>query len=136
MRQSYEERDGRQQFQLMFAGQRFAPNTTFFPNAVTDSRDATPDPFGFVVAPVQGPKDFDAFTPKLGIDYQMNDDHLLYAVIQKGFKSGGYNIGSSQLTPYKPEEIWSYELGFKSEWFDNRLRLNSSVFHYQYENLQ
>jgi iron complex outermembrane receptor protein len=136
MRHSNEERDGAQQFQLLFAGQRFAPNTLFFPNAVSDDRDAVPDPLGFVVAPVQGPAEFEAFTPKLGLDYRLNDDVLIYAQVQKGFKSGGYNIGSSQMTPFKPEKIWSYELGLKSEWLDRRLRINSALFHYRYENLQ
>lgn len=136
MRQSTEERDGRQQFQLLYGDQRFAPEVAFFPQAVSDSRDAIPDPLGFVVAPVNGPAEFKAFTPKLGLDYRFDDDILVYGQIQKGFKTGGYNIGSSQLDPYKPEKIWSYELGMKSEWLDNRLRLNSAVFHYRYDNLQ
>lgn len=136
MRHSNEERDGNQQFQLLLAGQRFAPNTLFFPNAVSDSRDATPDPLGFVVAPVKGPAEFEAFTPKLAIDYRVHDDLLIYAQVQKGFKTGGYNIGSSQMTPFKPEKIWSYEVGMKSEWLDRRLRVNSALFHYRYENLQ
>ena len=136
MRHSNEERDGRQQFQLLFGDGVFAPNALFFPGAITDSRNAQPDPLGFVVAPVHGPAEFEAFTPKLGLDYRLNEDKLVYFQIQKGFKTGGYNIGSSQLDPYKPEKIWSYELGLKSEWLDNSLRVNSALFHYRYENLQ
>lgn len=135
-RQSWEERDGRQQFQLLYAGQRFAPEVAFFPDAVTDGRDAVPDPLGFVVAPVSSPADFKSFTPKIALDYRINDDVMIYGLIQKGFKTGGFNIGSSQLTPYEPEKIWSYEGGVKSELFDRRLRLNSALFHYRYENLQ
>ena len=135
-RHSWEERDGRQQFQLLLGGQRFAPNTLFFPNAVSAERNAVPDPFGFVVAPVNGPKDFSAFTPKLSLDYRIDDDRLLYVLVQKGFKTGGYNIGSNQLTAYQPEKILSYELGIKSELLDNRLRLNAALFNYRYKNLQ
>lgn len=142
-RYSHEERDGRQAFDLTMrsptggADIRFAPEVLFFPNAVSDSRDGvTPDPFGFVVAPVIGPASFDSFTPKVGLDLQMSDKVLLYATIQKGFKSGGYNIGSSQRVPFEPESIWAYEAGVKSDLADGRVRINVAAFHYDYKNLQ
>jgi iron complex outermembrane receptor protein len=142
-RYSDEERDGRQDFELLSgspaggADVRVAPNVLLFPDAVSDSRDGVvADPFGFVVAPVEGPADFDAFTPKFGLEWQASDDVLLYASIQKGFKSGGYNIGSSQRTPFKPETIWGYEVGLKSTLADGAMTLNGAVFHYDYENLQ
>ncbi|MEO0436790.1 MAG: TonB-dependent receptor [Pseudomonadota bacterium] len=141
-RQSEEERDGRQDFELLVLapgteGIRFAPNTALFPNAVSDSREGVqPDPFGFVVAPVVGPETFSDFTPKFAVDYQANDELLLYASAQKGFKSGGYNIGSSQRTPFKQESIWGYEAGLKYVAPDGSLSLNTALFHYDYENLQ
>ncbi len=135
-RQSWEERDGVQRFELTLAGDRFAPNTVFFPDSVSEDRGAVPDPLGLVVGPVDGPEDFDSFTPMFTVEYRPSDEHMLYALAQKGFKSGGYNIGSGQLGAYKEEDIWSYELGAKSELFDRRVRLNSALFFYQYENLQ
>jgi iron complex outermembrane receptor protein len=70
---------------------------------------------------------WESWTPKFGLDFQVSDDVLLYASISKGFKSGGFN-GRSQNRPtfdvYDPEELWAYEIGIKSEWFDNRFRLN------------
>ncbi len=137
-RYSEEKRDGRQNFDLvMLPNTRIAPNTIFFPNAITEDRAAAqPDPFGFIIAPVNGPTTFSAFTPKIGIDYKPNDDVLLYASIQRGFKSGGYNIGSSQRDPFEPEKIWSYEIGARSELFDRALLLNASAFWYDYTNLQ
>jgi len=144
VRYSEEERDGRQAFDLAFlpamAGGdlvRFAPNVLFFPNAVSDSRDGVqPDPFGFVVAPVDGPAKFDATTPKISLEWTPNADTLVYASAQQGFKSGGYNIGSSQRTPFEPEEIWAYEVGTKASLMDQRLRLNAAAFLYDYTNLQ
>lgn len=143
-RYTRERRDGFQNFDLAFlpamAGGdtvRFAPVVAFFPNAVSDSRDGVvPDPFGFVVAPVEGPTTFDAFTPKFAIEWTPSQDILAYASAQRGFKSGGYNIGSSQRTPFEPETIWSYELGVKSQLLDNRLRVNAAAFYYDYSNLQ
>ena len=79
-----------------------------------------------------------AFTPKFGLDYQATSNVLLYASITKGYKSGGFNFSS--VTPvgasFDPEKLWSYEGGIKSEWFDHRLRLNLTGFHYDYTNLQ
>ena len=142
-RYSDEERDGHQVFELSIlsptggAPARFAPEILFFPNAVSEGRDGvTPDPFGFVVAPVDGPESFDAFTPKLALTYTVNEDWIVYASAQRGFKSGGYNIGSNQRVAYEPEKIWAYEVGLKGDFLDSRLRLNSAVFHYDYTNLQ
>lgn len=144
LRYSEEERDGAQAFDLAFLSPtpggdltRFAPNILFFPNAVSDSRDGVqPDPFGFVVAPVEGPTTFDATTPKIAFEWTPNDDILLYASAQKGFKSGGYNIGSSQRTPFQPEGIWAYETGAKTSLLDDQFRLNAAAFFYDYTNLQ
>ena len=78
----------------------------------------------------------DAFSWKLGLDYQASDDVLLYAGASRGFKSGGFNGGFiafdpdpvGALEPYNPEFVNAYELGIKSEWLDNMLRVNGAVF--------
>lgn len=78
---------------------------------------------------------FDAFTPKFGIRYEIDDDRSLYATVQKGFKSGGFAAGT--VTPaFAPEKIWSYEAGLKAQWFDRALTTNVAVYHYDYDNLQ
>ncbi len=144
IRFSEEERDGRQAFDLTILPTapggvpiRFAPEVAFFPNAVSDSRDGVqPDPFGFVVAPVEGPATFDATTPKIALEWEPASDTLLYVSAQRGFKSGGYNIGSNQRTPFEPEEIWAYEAGLKSSLASNRLQINAAGFFYDYTNLQ
>lgn len=142
-RYSDEERDGRQDFELLVQSPtggeptRFAPNVLLFPNAVSDSRDGVvPDPFGFVVAPVIGPSSFDDFTPKVALEYRYSDQTLFYVSAQNGFKAGGYNIGSSQREPFRPESIWGYEAGFKYTAADGRALINVAAFHYDYENLQ
>jgi iron complex outermembrane receptor protein len=40
------------------------------------------------------------------------------------------------VTPFAPERLTSYELGLKSEWFEQRLRLNAALFTSRYEDLQ
>jgi iron complex outermembrane receptor protein len=81
----------------------------------------------------------DVFTYKLGIDYQFTDDIMAYGTYTTGFKSGGWNARGSQpleLQPFDKEEVTSYEAGLRSEWFDNRLRTNLTIFLAQYEDLQ
>jgi iron complex outermembrane receptor protein len=82
---------------------------------------------------------WESWTPRFGLDFRVSDEVLIYASASKGFKSGGFN-GRSQNRPrfdvYDPEELWSYEIGFKSEWFDNRFRLNGAVFFNEYDGIQ
>ena len=82
------------------------------------------------------PATFTAFTPKIGLNYQLSDAVFAYASASRGFKSGGFNIGSYQNTPFNPEKIWSYEAGVKTDLLERRLRLNLAAFYYDYTDLQ
>ncbi|MFV3077677.1 TonB-dependent receptor [Niveispirillum fermenti] len=81
---------------------------------------------------------FDAVTPKFGLDYQVTSDIMLYASATRGFKSGGTSIFANNATDlsFAPETIWAYEGGIKSDLLDRRLRFNTSLFHYDYKDLQ
>jgi iron complex outermembrane receptor protein len=85
-------------------------------------------------------KNWDEFTPKVGLRFQVNDDLMLYALYSKGFRAGGFSgrPGTYEAagTPYNPETVDNYELGMKSELMDNRLRLNVSVFQMDYKDKQ
>jgi len=81
-----------------------------------------------------------AWTPKFGLNYKPTDDLLLYASATRGFKNGGFEYGATNAVDaargYAPEYLWAYEVGMKSDWFDNRLRLNLAGFYYDYKDLQ
>lgn len=83
---------------------------------------------------------WNSFTPKLGLDWKVSEDALLYASFSKGFKSGGWNprpIGANTgAAPFGPEKIRTYEFGAKTQWFDNRLTLNMAAFHSIYTDIQ
>ena len=79
---------------------------------------------------------FNSFTPKVGVNWQLSDDVFTYFSASRGFKSGGFNLGSYQNTPFDPETIWAYEIGAKGDFFDGRLRLNTALFLYDYTDLQ
>ncbi|MFC7050010.1 TonB-dependent receptor [Emcibacter nanhaiensis] len=79
------------------------------------------------------------FTPKVGLDYHVNDDVLLYASFSKGFKSGGWNprpLDPLEFKPYGQENLTAYEMGVKSRLLDNRMTLNVAGFYSQYNDLQ
>ncbi len=82
---------------------------------------------------------WDSVTPMLSVDYQVSDSSMIYASVSKGFKSGGFNgraNSDSDVSSFKPETVWTYEVGGKSQFLDNRLRLNYAVFTSDYEDFQ
>jgi iron complex outermembrane receptor protein len=78
-------------------------------------------------------KTFAAFTPKVGLQYDVAADVLVYASFSQGFKSGGYDLRATtlngSLTPYKPETITAYEVGWKSALFANHITANLAAFY-------
>lgn len=83
---------------------------------------------------------WDEFTPKLGVRYRLDDDAMVYATYSKGYRSGGFNGRVDELAsatvPYNPETVDNYELGFKSEWANGRMRLNGALFYMDYKDKQ
>jgi iron complex outermembrane receptor protein len=107
-----------------------------------DPTDATPGIPLFPGQPydVKADDSWDSTTGRLGLDYRTGAGNLLYASISKGFKSGIFpsqnnvvqNVGEA--TP--PEEVWSYEVGAKTQWFEDTLRANLALFYMDYQDLQ
>lgn len=96
-----------------------------------------------VLAPNIGPRSIERSDDNLSAsligEWRPNDNTLAYATFSQGYKSGGFNVFS--VTPaddaaYLPETVNNYEVGYKGEFFDNRLRVNASIFYMQYQDLQ
>jgi iron complex outermembrane receptor protein len=102
-----------------------------------------------------GEKTFKQFTPRASLSYQPNDDNTIYVSWSKGFKGGGFDPrGLSSAAPdlngngtreadeifdyflFDPEQVTSYELGYKASLFDRRLRLAAAVFTARYKDVQ
>ncbi len=100
------------------------------------------DEDGFIVPIVatDATKSFNDTSYRLGVNYKTDNGSLLYATVSSGYNSGGFSGGAAtdaaQLQPYRPESLTAYEAGFKTELLDRRLRWNSSVFAYRYQDLQ
>jgi len=78
-------------------------------------------------------------SPMGDISFQWTDDLMTYARASRGYTSGGFNpTGSSPefFLPFRPETLWAFEAGIKSQWFDNRLRLNADGYFSYYKDLQ
>src|SRR6202011_139723 len=78
---------------------------------------------------------------KLQLDYTPQPGELLYAGISRGVKGGGFNTNVSgnltnEATPFKPEHAYTYEVGSKVDLLDKHLRINSSVYYYDYKQYQ
>jgi iron complex outermembrane receptor protein len=75
---------------------------------------------------------FEAFTPKFGLEHKFDPDVLGYVSVSRGFKAGGFN-GLSRApavlnTVYRPQTVWAYEAGLKAETFGRKLLTNLAVF--------
>ncbi|WP_324171837.1 TonB-dependent receptor [Sulfurimonas sp.] len=79
---------------------------------------------------------FKAILPKFSASFVGDDKHMPYLTISKGYKSGGFNLQNNQGEKYDPEYTWNYELGLKLNWLDNRLSLNTAIYHIDWQDLQ
>lgn len=73
--------------------------------------------------------------PRVVLNYYPTEDLMLWASYANGYTAGGFNslqVGSN----FDPEEVDNYELGMKSEWLDNKLRFNASIYQYYYKDKQ
>ncbi|MBY6191151.1 TonB-dependent receptor [Microbulbifer agarilyticus] len=82
------------------------------------------------------------FTPRVGLDYQVSDDAMVYASYSSGFKSGGFDMrGVATANPqttegYAPETVDTVEFGWKLDLLNNRMRLNGALFRADYTDMQ
>ncbi len=94
-----------------------------------------------LATPFTGKRDFSKFTWNLMANYKMTDAVNLYARIATGYRSGGFNAGdnpsdgSTNLPSFEEESLTSYEVGFKSQLFNNRVRLNASAYRNVFDDL-
>lgn len=85
-------------------------------------------------------KDFTNFNPSGVVSYDIDEDMTVYGKIETGYKSGGTSQRSAREDLFQQgfdeEEIISYELGFKGEFWDGRGRYNSALFFMDIDGLQ
>jgi iron complex outermembrane receptor protein len=98
----------------------------------------------FARPPVSEGEDFSDLAPRFVARYQVNDDVSVYGTISKGYKAGGVAVGNNTNAegqpgfgvPFNEETLWNYEIGFKGEFMDRRVRLNGAFFILDWSDLQ
>jgi outer membrane receptor protein involved in Fe transport len=92
-------------------------------------------------------------TPRIGISYQAGGHHLVYASAAKGYRIGGANPAVGQFcygpgsalerigldnvpATYDSDSVWSYEIGSKSRFADDRVLLNASAYLIRWRQIQ
>ena len=96
-------------------------------------RDPSPELYT-TTSDTLGRTNFNALSPKLSLDYQVNNNSLWYGSYSKGFRAGGLSPLSSDpsqppLVGYLPEYSNNFETGIKNNWLNNKLILNIALFY-------
>ena len=125
------------------------------------SRNSAVMPASESASPSRTTSDFDGkrkdnkFTPRASVSFKPNDNHNIYLSYSQGFKGGGFDPrGLTTAAPdmdgdgdrdaddiyefmdFEPETVTSYELGWKGELFDKRLRMAVALFRANYKDVQ
>jgi iron complex outermembrane receptor protein len=100
-----------------------------------------PDPAFPIVPDTSGGENFNAFSPKAGIQYQVSDEQLLYLNYSRGYRAGGFTtLGSDPSQPplysYDPETSNNIELGWKNNFWNRKIILNAAIFYSFINNAQ
>lgn len=74
-------------------------------------------------------------THKLNVTYKFDSQKLAYFTYSTGFRPGGVNRAGA-LPPYGADYLSNYELGWKTSWFDHKLRFNGAVYEEEWDNFQ
>lgn len=105
----------------------------------------TTHPFGgFTSSPI-GPQSntggFNNITYKGNISYKINKDFLVYFNAQSGFRIGGLNAANLPFTSeiprtFRPDSLWSYEIGLKGSALERRLNFDIAAYAIRWNDIQ
>jgi len=76
---------------------------------------------------------------KLGVEYDLSEQHLTHASISRGYKAGGVNTDGSipqNLLNFETEYLWNFEVGVNSSWMNDAVTTRVSAFFAQRRNQQ
>jgi iron complex outermembrane receptor protein len=94
-----------------------------------------PEPQGLQGVPYSTSGSWSDVSPRVVLDYKLNPNAMLYASVAKGFTPGGFDSVAIN-GKYDNEDVWNYEVGFKTVFPDAHLLLNGALYYYAYKNKQ
>jgi iron complex outermembrane receptor protein len=75
--------------------------------------------------------------PRFSLAYRHSDDFNTYVSAARGFKAGGFNLTApTGSESFGTETSWTYELGAKTQWLEDRLTANAAVFFVDWDDMQ
>ena len=87
-----------------------------------------------------GSKSWTNWQPKVGLQWFSSENTQWYASYTSGFRSGSYNVrtpaGTTDLLPADEETTDAYELGVKTSFMDERIRINAALFRNDIDDFQ
>ena len=117
LRYSYDEKDGSDSYFVQYVGD---PDD---PAVYRDVKD-----------------DWNKVTWRIGLDHFFSDDHFIYGFAATGYRSGGFNLmtptGADQIGTVDPEDLLSFEVGYKGSFWDQRINITTAAYMYDYQDLQ
>ena len=79
-------------------------------------------------------------TYRFNASLQASDSILLYTNIASGYRPGGFNPGDSTFnipdSSYVSDSLWTYEIGIRTGWWDDRLLFNLAAYHTDWSDIQ
>jgi outer membrane receptor protein involved in Fe transport len=96
------------------------------------------------------------FTPRYVLEYRITPNFLTYASAAKGFREGGNNVAlplgrppmgcsqdlanigltAAEAAAFRSDDLWDYEIGFKSSFLDRRFTMNAAGFLIEWNDIQ
>jgi len=80
------------------------------------------------------------WSPKVALTYRPSNDLMFYGTVSRGFQFGGFNLPTLPRPDvplsFKSSSLWNYEMGFRSDWFQRKLRIDVTAFFLDWKNPQ
>jgi iron complex outermembrane receptor protein len=121
------------------AGVRYTEESKSYTFVRLNPDGVTPNPFLGALNGVTGNYAGNKVDYRASLDYRFSPELLVYATVATGFKGGGIGprpFNPAQAQPFNPEKVTSFEVGFKSDLLDRRLRFNVSAFYNKFKDAQ
>jgi iron complex outermembrane recepter protein len=82
--------------------------------------------------------DFMELSPKIAVKYDVSNFTNVYALVSKGYKTGGFNAihERDEDLQFEAEHSWNYEVGLKTAFMQNRIQAEASLFYIDWNNQQ
>ncbi len=90
-------------------------------------------PTGVPVSDLSGSHVDSRNTGKVALNWQVNEDNLVYGLVSRGYKPGGFNSPTAE---FDPEEVTSYELGWKASFYEDHVRTQLTAYYNDYSAFQ